>query len=126
MRLKAGDVISCRVKSALIVSPYRSYDEIKSFVIVATDDRGYYLFVPHYFSLKGTFVLDNYKRAVLGIDPKYVGEEIIHIQENMIASVERKLDGMACRVCREFFPYAEANQDDGTLICFSCRRNPYH
>lgn len=124
-KLKVGDTISCRVRSAQIVSPYRTYDEVKSFVIVATDERGYYLFVPHYFCLKGTFVLDKYKRAVLGIDPKYVGEELIYIQENLVAAVEARLDGMTCKVCREFFPYARANQTDGTLICFSCRQNPY-
>lgn len=30
-------------------------------------------------------------------------------------------DGLDCRVCKEFYQYAESNQDDGTLICFKCR-----
>jgi hypothetical protein len=30
-------------------------------------------------------------------------------------------DGCNCKKCREFFPYAEPNQDDGTLICYGCR-----
>ena len=31
------------------------------------------------------------------------------------------LDGFPCKRCTNFFPYALANQDDGTLICWSCR-----
>jgi len=27
-----------------------------------------------------------------------------------------------CKDCKEIFPYAVANQQDGTLICFSCKR----
>lgn len=31
-------------------------------------------------------------------------------------------DGCNCKKCKEFYPYAEPNQDDGTLICYSCRK----
>jgi hypothetical protein len=125
-KLKPGDVVSCRVRSAAIVSPYRTYDEIISFVIVAVDEHGYYLFVPYYLLLKETMIADQYKCRALGIDKRYLDENIIYIQENLIAAITSEQDGMACRVCKEFFPYAEANQEDGTLICFSCRANPYH
>jgi hypothetical protein len=30
-------------------------------------------------------------------------------------------DGCDCKKCKEFFPYAEPNQEDGTLICYRCR-----
>ena len=30
-------------------------------------------------------------------------------------------DGMNCKSCKEFYPMAEPNQSDGTLICYSCR-----
>jgi len=35
------------------------------------------------------------------------------------------LDGMYCRRCQSFYEFAESNQDDGTLLCYSCRQNPY-
>lgn len=35
------------------------------------------------------------------------------------------VDGMYCKICKSFYNYAEPNQTDGTLICFSCRSNPY-
>lgn len=31
-------------------------------------------------------------------------------------------DGCRCTKCKEFYPYAEANQNDGTLICYPCRK----
>ncbi len=34
-------------------------------------------------------------------------------------------DGMNCCKCKNFFQFAEPNQDDGSLICFSCKANPY-
>lgn len=34
-------------------------------------------------------------------------------------------DGMFCRRCQSFYKYAEPNQSDGTLLCYSCRNNPY-
>ena len=34
-------------------------------------------------------------------------------------------DGMYCRKCQNFYQYAEPNQPDGTLLCYSCRSNPY-
>jgi hypothetical protein len=30
-------------------------------------------------------------------------------------------EGCNCKKCKEYFPYAEPNQDDGTLICYACR-----
>jgi hypothetical protein len=37
---------------------------------------------------------------------------------------EKKInkDGCRCKKCKEFYPYAQANQEDGTLICYVCRK----
>jgi len=35
------------------------------------------------------------------------------------------LDGMYCINCGNFYEYAEPNQVDGSLVCYSCRNNPY-
>lgn len=34
---------------------------------------------------------------------------------------QKKSDGCFCKKCKEFYPYAEPNQQDGTLICYGCR-----
>jgi hypothetical protein len=32
--------------------------------------------------------------------------------------------GMFCKKCNNFYDYAEPNQLDGSLICYSCRKSP--
>lgn len=46
------------------------------------------------------------------------------LQEVVPAKVDKKPkeDGCACKKCKNFFPMAVANQEDGTLICYSCRQ----
>lgn len=34
-------------------------------------------------------------------------------------------DGMYCKICKQFYDFAEPNQSDGSLICYTCRENPY-
>ncbi len=34
-------------------------------------------------------------------------------------------DGMLCDKCKSFYEFAEPNQSDGSMICYSCRHNPY-
>lgn len=34
-------------------------------------------------------------------------------------------DGMVCDKCKTFYEFAEPNQVDGSMICYSCRKNPY-
>lgn len=124
-KLKPGDRVDCRVKASTIVSPYKSYDEIKTFEIIAIDSHGFYLYVPHYYSIHGTSIANQYQCKALGIDKKFLDENMIYIQGNMVAAVHEKMDGMTCKTCREFYRYAASNQADGTLICYSCRQNPY-
>ena len=125
-KLKPGDRVDCRIKSAAIVGPYKDYDEVKTFEIVAIDAHGYYLYVPHYLSLKDTVVADRYRVKNLGINQKFVDENIIYINSSIVCKVVSTLDGMHCANCDEYFPMAEANQPDGqTLLCYSCRQNPW-
>lgn len=30
-------------------------------------------------------------------------------------------EGCICAKCKEFYPYAEPNMDDGTMVCYACR-----
>jgi hypothetical protein len=34
-------------------------------------------------------------------------------------------DGMICRKCQAFYDFAEPNQSDGSMVCYTCRTNPY-
>lgn len=125
VQLKPGDRINCRIKQDIIVGPYQDHDEICTFEIVAADDHGYYLFVPQQRHIKGSFRLDNSQSRKIPIDRKFIGSGIIYIAESLVYQIKSKLDGMPCVKCKDFFFMAEANQPDGTLICYSCRLNPY-
>lgn len=124
-KLNPGDRVDCRVKSATIVSPYKSYDEILTFEVIARDANGYYLYVPHYFYLIESVVADQYRCKTLGIDKRFLNENMVYIQENMIDHVHEAMTGIKCCKCLEFYNYAVPNQFDGTLICWSCRQNHY-
>lgn len=34
--------------------------------------------------------------------------------------------GLSCKSCQNFYPFAEANQPDGTLTCWSCKQYPFY
>lgn len=39
-------------------------------------------------------------------------------------STHRNPDGMYCKKCNDFVEFAEPNQSDGSMICYSCRTIP--
>ena len=50
------------------------------------------------------------------INPQFCTEDAIELCEKATKS-----DGCSCVKCLEFYPMAVSNQEDGTLICDSCR-----
>lgn len=48
-------------------------------------------------------------------------QEELFIDDDYPVIVERSKNGLFCKKCGELFPYAESNQKDGTLICYSCK-----
>jgi formylmethanofuran dehydrogenase subunit E len=35
---------------------------------------------------------------------------------------KKNSEGCVCKKCKELYPYAEPNQKDGSMICYSCRK----
>src|ERR1700690_940899 len=124
VKLKAGDRVSCKIYQSMIVDKDHKYDTIRTFEIIATDDCGIFLFVPQYIYLQGSSRIDLSRCQKLGVRPQFHDEMSIYILDNMVASVRQQMDGMLCKKCLQFFDYATANQEDGSLICFSCRKYP--
>lgn len=124
-KLKPGDRVSCHIDANVIVNPYVAYDDVRIFEIVSVDKNGYYLFVPSYYLIKKTIVATEYQCKQLKIDRRFLNDEIVYVAENLVAGVHSVMDGKCCSICGEFYQYATGNQPDGTLICFSCRENPY-
>jgi hypothetical protein len=38
---------------------------------------------------------------------------------------DKDVGGCFCKKCKDFFEYAEPNQEDCSLICYACRHKPY-
>lgn len=124
--LKPGDRINCRIKEGVVVSAYREYDEIRTFEVLAAGDYGWHVYVPQYISIRNSVTVDHGHCKRLGVDPRFIGEQMAHIAESMVCDVVQKIDGMACTGCKEFVPMAVANQEDKTsFVCWACRANPY-
>lgn len=47
--------------------------------------------------------------------------------EFFVSSIKNKKypDGMFCSKCKSWYQYSEPNQTDGSLLCYSCRNNPF-
>lgn len=127
--LKPGDRVSCKLKESRIVGPYEDHDDIRQFEIIAAKaeyySTNYHLFVPHYLTVKGTVKIDRFLIRDLKIHSKFLGEDAICIPEKQICNIKYIMSGLCCVVCGDFYEYAEPNQPDGALICFSCKQNPY-
>jgi DNA-directed RNA polymerase subunit RPC12/RpoP len=50
----------------------------------------------------------------------------IAIKSPFASSVVMKSSGCACNRCGEFYPWAEPNQENGTLVCWNCRSHRFY
>jgi len=124
--LKPGDRVICRIQNAKIVSAYSTFDEVRTFEIIAVEDSGYFLYVPEYYNIGNSVEITDVSCKKLGLPKKYVGTYTTYILETQIERVHFILDGCICVECGEFYDMAEPNQENGTLICFSCRSYPIY
>lgn len=71
---------------------------------------------------------DARSRAQTAPENEYVPNQALYsygksVKRTLPVAIQIKngLDGFPCKKCTNFFPYALPNQNDGTLICWSCR-----
>jgi hypothetical protein len=126
VKLKPGDKITCRVKDSLIVSGYAEFDEERTFEIIAADEYGYFVYVPEYVYIKNVTRITQYNIKALDINKKFIECFCIYVHESSISKVHSILDGMTCCKCNEFYNQAEANQEDGSMICWNCRNYRFY
>lgn len=74
--------------------------------------------------------MNDYLKYGLSTDDDYE-EEIVpdtlkqEDLEKLLKKIDKKNDGSKCKICTDWFQYAEPNQEDGTFICRDCKLNPY-
>ena len=126
VKLKPGDTVVCVLKDGRIVSSYTDSGEEKDFEIIALDLKGYFLYVPEYYNVSGTKKITPANSKSLKIDKRFMDCQMIYISDSLINHVKQVMDGLSCCVCKEFYKYSQANQEDGTLKCWRCRTYKYY
>lgn len=130
---KVSDEVVCKIKDNKVVPANASiYDETIILEVLAVDegddegdDDGFMLFVPQKHCLQGAVTLTNKVINENDIQPRFLESNAVYVLRNCVVRLHHRRDGMACNNCKEFFHLAESNQEDGTLVCYLCRQNPY-
>jgi hypothetical protein len=128
--LTYGDTVVCRVRGNSIVSGGApKWDAELEFKVIGYSfvDEFYIIFIPRYYDIKNSWVIEDGDLAEHCIKKHYKGKKGMAVQMDKIFKVKtpNNRDGVFCVKCGRFYDYAEPNQEDGTMICFSCRSNPY-
>lgn len=77
--------------------------------------------------------MNDYLKYGLSTDDDYESELPDTLRQEDLEKLLKELnnknnkqdDGSKCKICTDWFQYAEPNQEDGTFICRSCKLNPY-
>jgi len=93
--------------------------------VIAKTERGYIVYVPKHMHIPHAKKLSKSMKKRFGINEHYIDCHIVVVGLDSISDIIVRTDGTHCDRCSKFCPYAEANEPDGTLICYSCRENPY-
>jgi len=64
------------------------------------------------------------------IQERHIGIDLLSLADRMELFLDNRRkrkhpDGMLCNKCKSFYKFAEPNQSDGSMICYSCKNNPY-
>lgn len=119
---RIGDRVVCKLRAyEIVVASERKYDDKRVFEVIGVNAQGWFLYVPPYITIKGSAAITKYSLKDGGIDPKFIGWDTIFITSSFLVEVQEQKPGMVCQKCNEFFEHSEANQEDGTMICWGCR-----
>jgi hypothetical protein len=123
--LAIGDQVVCHLKDNSIISIYEgAFDLEFIFDIIAAYDDSYIIYIPYDMFVKDSIYINKTNYKLFNLDKKFIDSYVCRISEHKIARVHNKLDGMCCCKCKQFYSMATANQEDKTLICWSCGKYP--
>ena len=129
--LTYGDIATCKILGNTIVQIISKSDVELPFEVIGYSfiDDFYILHIPKYYNIRNSWIIEREHLDELFIGRNFIGDKAVAIkQDKIIRSIKKNSnqDGMSCIKCKKFCHMAGANQSDGTLICWSCRDNPYH
>ena len=130
-KLTYGDEVTCKIKGNSIVDCTDTNFDVKlQFKIIGYSfiDEFYILHIPRYYNIENSWQIERKNLIEFSIKKKYLYQNAVAIKQFKIFAYNKKdtnQDGMNCSKCNNFYHMACSNQPDGTLICWSCRANPY-
>lgn len=130
-KFQIGSNVVCKIKgNSIVLARNDLYDTQLEFEIIGydTSNSKYILLVPNYYSIKNAWNIIEEHLEKFDLDPNLLDHKAIGVFEDKILKCKGSIskdDGMFCTRCQEFYPMAEANQDDGTLKCYQCRQNAF-
>lgn len=124
--ISQGDTVLCHIKGSTIVSTYDAdYDTKYIFDVAALWNEGFLLYMPVDMALDNPIYITNENRAKYNTHKRFINSTVFFVSESKIVRICSKIDGMSCCECEEFYSMSVPNQEDGTLVCFSCRVYPH-
>lgn len=120
-----GDTVRCKINDQFIVYNYvDKYDIIETFEIICVVENGYLAKVPIRLYLTNSFLINETKSKEYSIPKNFIDANAHFITDAHILSIKERKDGECCDRCKEYFKYAERNED-GEFRCFLCRNFKY-
>jgi len=124
-----GDRVYCRINSdSSVIFDYDFYDsrylqfKIRTFEVIGIHDIFYVILC--WPGVDDAVLLNKDRIDKWNINPKHLGRYGIFVREFSIGgreTIDYYKNALACKVCKEYYPYAEPNQPDGSLVCWVCR-----
>jgi len=120
----ATDFINCKV-----IFKYTDFYKTAMYIVFPTEDITKY---SNYFYAFDIGLITDVKMVYSDFEEisniiDYIGmpTRVIGISDFKINKPTFYEDGCKCVKCKEFYPMAVPNQPNNTLICYSCRENPW-
>jgi hypothetical protein len=126
-RFSPGDQVFCNIRNNEIINVYEEvFDCTQVFDIIAAYAESYVLYVSYDCYLKDTIYIDNSNIEKYRLHKKFLDSNIYIISEYQVSGISKKIDGMSCCKCGEFFPMAKSNRMNETLVCWNCSKYPFY
>lgn len=124
-----GDSIHCKIVGNSVVGrTAEHFDIILSFEVVGFDKEtsSNIVYIPEYYSIKNKIKIQETQTEEYDLPKSFIHKTILLVRDDQVCGVKKAgMDGMFCCQCGMFYPWAVANQENGTLKCFQCRQDPW-
>lgn len=130
---RVDDIVVCKTKNNRpILRMEKDFDEKISLKIVGVKISKYSvpeyaLYIPDYETgrIKPDGKISKKTIFDFNIEEKFLNDWVIMVRASQIFKHEFVADGISCGSCGDYFSMGGPNQEDGTMICYACRQNPW-